>query len=434
MRTILCRSDIPNSSDTGTLTRQSVILNKTRNQRERVSKLQLLYASQPEEVETLSFGSVGVILGLKHTRTGDTLVSTRATAESSSLRDIIPPPAVMSASVIPQSHSDLELVQEALNSLVRTDPSVRVEIQEGQTLVHGLGALHLEIVEGRLRDEWGVRFEFGKRSVSYREGLACESSSVNDTWSTEIAGKKVEVGVQIALKPLSKDEQGDPIWDGNVVLDQAGRPMGSPESFANYDDPMAHIARGLGSALSSSPHTSLAHSHIQVQIEGFSCPNGVTSSVLGSAAAVLLRQRIRDAGVGPVMEPYMRLKISVNEDTLGKIVKDLTENGGEVVELGTGSGASGLDGEDTEPYSDDGVYVPPEWMSPSAGPGRSGQSSGSNFKRSVHAIAPLGKLLDYSTRLRALSGGHGTFEMSTAGFREVSESRRLEILKEIGRA
>lgn len=286
-----------------------MIHNKTRNQRERVSKLLLLYASEPEEVETLSFGSVGVIMGLKHTRTGDTLVSTRGAAESSSsLRDIIPPPAVMSASVIPESHSDLEPVQEALNSLVRTDPSVRVEIQEGQMLVHGLGALHLEIVEGRLRDEWNARFEFGKRRVSYREGLGTENKTSTNTWSTEIAGKKVDATIKLSLSPVPEGEKGDPVWDGNVVVDKAGRPVGSPESFSDYDHPMAHIARGLGNALSSSPHTSLALSSIRIQVDEFTYPKAVTPSVLAGAAAVLLRQHLRDAGMGPVMEPYMRLK------------------------------------------------------------------------------------------------------------------------------
>jgi len=197
---------------------------------------------------------------------------------------------------------------------------------------------------------------------------------------------------------------------------------------------MAHVVRGLANALSSSPHTSLGHSNIHIQIKGFSYPERWPSS-LASATAVILRQRIRDAGMGPLMEPYIRFKISVNEDTLGKVVKDLTEHGGEVLDLASGLSASDLDGEDSVPYSQDDVYIPPEWISPSSGPSRlSGHSSPINLRRSVNAIAPLAKMLDYSTRLRALSGGQGTFEMTTAGFRQVSEGRKVEILKEIGRA
>ena len=133
------------------------------------------------------------------------------------------------------------------------------------------------------------------------------------------------------------------------------------------------------------------------------------------------------------MEPYVRLKVSVSEDSLGKVVKDLTEHGGEVHELGSrfGSGSEGVDS--GTGHSVDGLYIPPSWLSPSA-------SSFTNHKSTpgvgciVHAIAPLSKMLDYSNRLRALSGGHGQFEMANAGFRCVNNSRRLEIMKEIGRA
>ena len=102
-------------------------MNITRDQKERASRLLLMYASRSEEVEELPFGSVGVIQGLKYTRTGDTLIlAQRDGPPETSLRDIIPPPAVMSASVVPLSQSDLEPVQIALQSLARTDPSVRI--------------------------------------------------------------------------------------------------------------------------------------------------------------------------------------------------------------------------------------------------------------------------------------------------------------------
>ncbi|KAF9646025.1 P-loop containing nucleoside triphosphate hydrolase protein [Thelephora ganbajun] len=408
----------------GTLNKQTVIVNKTRGQKERVSKLLLLYASNAEEVDSLSFGSVGVVLGLKFTRTGDTLVSSRGSAESS-LPDIIPPPAVMSASIIPQSHSDLGPVQEALEALSRTDPSVRHEAQEGQLLVHGLGALHLEIVEDRLRNEWNARFEVGQRRVSYREGVGSEVQASFNTWSTEIGGKKVDVMIDLEVHPAQEDEPGDPMWDGNIVLGADGEPLPSPDSFPNPDSPPAFVARGLFNALCSSLHTSLALSRVHIKVKGFSERNDVPPSVLASAAAFLLRRRLREAGPGPVMEPYMNLKVSVTEETLGKVVKDLTEHGGEVLDLGSNTATGGLDSDSIEAYQEDGVYVPPEWLSPSSAPGKFSGKGGPSLRRSVYAVVPLSRMLDYSTRLRALSG---------AGFREVSSARRLEILKEIGRA
>ncbi|KAG5725002.1 hypothetical protein E4T56_gene12469 [Termitomyces sp. T112] len=417
----------------GKVTRQSVVLNTNRNQRERVSKLLLLYAAEAEEVDELPFGSVGVILGLKYTRTGDTLVSTSGPASNRSvLRDITPPPAVIAASIIPQSHSDLEPVQEALSALSRTDPSVRVDVQEGQILAHGMGALHLEIVEGRLRDEWGVRFELGQRRVSYREGLgSLTSPSISNVWQTDSGGKQVAVLVTLEVRSLEPDEKGDPIWDGNVVLDEQGQPCPSPDTLLGT--PQAHIFQGIASALSNSPNSSLALSHLYIKLVDFALPTGTPISLLTGATAVILRNRIRDAGIGPILEPFVRLKITVTEDSLGKVVKDVTEHGGEVLDLGSGATLDADGDEEVGEYPEDGVYIPPLSLSPS-GSTDSGSSGPYRLKRSVHALAPLSKMLDYSNRLRALSGGHGVFEMTNAGFKEVSSMRKLEILKEIGRA
>lgn len=238
-----------------------------------MSKLLLLYASETEEVETLSFGSVGVILGCKYTRTGDTLTAMNNTKDDATLPNIVPPPPVMSISVLPQSQSDVEPVQEALEALSRTDPSVRVESQEGQIIVHGLGALHLEIVESRLRDEWGAKFEFGAQRVSYREGFgSLPIDDVLDTWSTEIAGKPVQVSVSFDVRSLQEHEQGDPVWAGNMVLDESGAAIGLPESFTDKSNPLGLVSRGILDALSSSPHTALAHSRIRVQVKNFRYP------------------------------------------------------------------------------------------------------------------------------------------------------------------
>ncbi|THH02753.1 hypothetical protein EW026_g160 [Hermanssonia centrifuga] len=410
-------------------------MNATRNHKERVSKLLLLYANQTEEVETLSFGSVGVILGLLHTRTGDTLMSTKRSEDDDYLRDIVPPPPVMSASVLPQSHSDLGPVQEALNSLSRTDPSVRIELQEGQILVHGLGALHLEIVESRLRDEWNVNFEFGKRMVSYREGLGPGNIDPKPgSWKTEMFGKPFTIDVDLDVRAFKEGEKGDPLWDGNVVLGPSGRPLPLADTFADQDDPLASISRGISNALSSSPHSTFPLSNVHIQVKKWQYPSqAMPASTLAGASAYILREIFRVAGMGPLMEPYIRMKVTVNEESLGKTMKDLTEHGAEVSDLAASSvGGADMD-EDVAPYSEDGVYFPPELLSP-ASSSSAARNSTASLRRSIHAVAPLSQMLNFSSRLRALSGGHGVFEMANAGFRKVTEGRKLDILKEMGRA
>ena len=420
----------------GTLKRQRTVYNVNTGQKEQISKLLLLYASEAEEVDSLPYGCVGVVLGLKHTRTGDTLVDARDFGKSDpcqvSLLGVTPPPAVMSVSVIPNSHSDLDPVQEAIRSLIRTDPSVRMDNQEGQILVHGLGALHLEIIEGRLRDEWGAKFEFGDRQVSYRESTNSVIPAQLEEWSTEITGKATTVRIALLVAPLGEDEQGDPAFDGNLVLDSRGQLLKAPDSYSNQLDPLANLARGIASALSSSPHTSLPLSHVKVQIVQHILPRHAPPSVLTGGSSYILRSKLREAGMGPILEPYINLKVSVQVDTLGKVVKDITENGGEVLDL---SSSSLVVDEDGESYPSDGLYIPPEELSPSSTSLRiSTPSALPHAKRTIYAIAPLSRMLDYSTRLRALSGGHGSFEMTNAGFRQVAGPRKLEILREIGRA
>ena len=418
----------------GKLTRQITLLNTNRNQKEKMSKILLLYASEAKEVDELPFGSVGVILGLKHTRTGDTLVSAGTSVSARSLlRDITPPPALISASVIPHSHSDLQPVQDSLASLSRTDPSLRVDIQDGQILVHGLGALHLEIVEGRLRDEWKVNFEFGRRRVSYREGLGTKEPIPDwNIWEGDVGGKHISTKIPIQVRSMDPSEEGDPDWDGNIVVDEKGTPIPIPQSMSCSLS--AYIAEGISNALSNSPHSSLPMMHVHVQVGGLKELTTRVPSIVTGATATILRRRFRDAGMGPILEPFVSLRISVNESSLGKVVKDLTEHGGEVVELSesTSIGPSGQ--EDIGGFSEAGVYIPPEWLSPSGSHTSRDISYGSRMKRSLQGIAPLSQCLDYSDRLRAISEGHGIFEIANAGFKQVSQERKMEILREIGRA
>ena len=419
----------------GVLTKHTTLLNTSRGRRERVSKLLLLYASQPEEVESLSFGSVGVILGLKHTRTGDTLVSAFGPSidgATVSLREITAPPAVISVSVIPNSHSDLQPVQEALSALNRTDPSARIEEQEGQLLLHGLGALHLEIVEGRLRDEWGVQFQFGKRRVSYREGFNSPEFSGIRTWKMQVAGQPVTATLSICVRALKDEETGSASWGGNIVVDGSGVSLPAPEAVHDPHCLSIYLSQGLSSSLLNSYHTGLPLSHLHITVHSYDLSASSPPALLARAGAHILREILREAGMGPLMEPYVRLKVDVGEESIGKVVKDLTEHLGEITDLGVSSTTESED-QVTEAFSQNDLYVPPAWLTPCSALSTNNSSQAIRSKRSIHAIAPLSQMLDYSIRLRALSGGYGTFDMVSEGFRRVGEARKSEILKELGR-
>lgn len=402
-------------------------MNTTRNIKEKAQKLLLLYANQPEEVEVLAFGSVGVVLGLKHTRTGDTLTSVGySKSTSSTLPDISPPPAVMSLSILPQSSSDTQAVQDALLALSRTDPSARVEITDGQILVHGLGALHLEIVENRLRNEWNVRFESGSRHVTYREGFGEGILDIDEVWEGSIGGKAVNVSLRMSVKRLNEATRGDPLWDGNSVVDGDGNALPQPDAVGR--SPLIFIAQGISALLSNSPHTSLRLSQLSIQIHCFSISDEHNSSALARATSAIFRNALLDAGMGPILEPYIGLRVAVSDEHTGNVIKDITENEGIVSDLAQASAS----GDDALPLSSEGIYIPPDWISPSSSQG-GGSARASRSKRVIHASAPLNRMLDFAMRLRSLTAGHGTFEMSNAYFHKTTPERQTEILTEIGR-
>lgn len=429
----------------GTLSRQTSLLNTSTQKKERISKLLLPYASEHEEVDSLPYGSVGIIIGLQHTRTGDTLISTfgpSGTVERQPLPAIVPPPANISASIIAQTQTDLDLLKDALTALSRTDPSARWTEEDGQILVHGLGALHLEIVEGRLRDEFGVRCQMGKRQVSYREafpeGLEIEEAM---TWTKEINGKPSQASVTLLMRPMKDGEQPDAGWNGNLVV-RAENGTRLPATVAgatarSLSPDIASIIQGLNGPLSASPHTHLPLFGLHISVQKFSNAPGSSPAALAAASSALLRKMLQGAGPGDLMEPYIFVKVEVPENAMGKVVKDLTEHNGEILDLGSdvSSSTNSTDGDvESAAYSTGTIYVPPRWVSPCAGAQTGELVDAARLKRSIHAVAPLSKMLDYTTRLRAASSGQATFSMSTLGFRRVGTGRRLEVLKELGRA
>lgn len=131
------------------------------------------------------------------------------------------------------------------------------------------------------------------------------------------------------------------------------------------------------------------------------------------------------------MEPFIQVRVSVGSDVLGKVMKDLADHGGEIIDFAESNPLS--DEDSSSPYSQEGVYIPPKRLSPSSMSSSDQENHSALMKRHVCAVAPLSQMLDYSTRLRALSGGHGQFDMAPAGFRTVMPGREVEVLREIGR-
>ncbi|CAD6923777.1 unnamed protein product, partial [Tilletia laevis] len=489
----------------GTLSRSSTLFNTTTQARERLSKVFLPFADQYVETPSLRAGQIGVLMGLRDTRTGDTLIDPRSvgptpsasSASSSSskqlrLRPIHVPPPVFSMSIEPESKSDEASVSEALSMLVRTDPSLRLDeggssssssssasggsfgaAGTGQTVLSGMGELHLEIARERLANEFGVRARMGSVRVSYRETLDENVGEVvvEETWEKELGGKKLKVGCTLTVRRLRDDEGevGDPNAGGNVVvvqLDDDG--LEDDVSSADKDDDPSSLdpetvrqafTTGLIAALSRGPLSSnpLTNLHLTLSSPLLFGPDLSPPRALSMAAGAALRSAMKSAApssgmnadlapppatAAKMMEPVMRVRIECDAAHMGKVVGDLTaDQAGTVVDVeqpgnhnDEGAGAR-EDGSSTTIN----VYIPPDDLSSSSagesrGSSASSSSSSVRTRTIVHALVPLARLVSYSSRLRALTGGMGTFTMELHGFAQTSREREREILRELGKA
>ncbi|KAK0562354.1 Ribosome-releasing factor 2, mitochondrial [Tilletia horrida] len=537
----------------GTLSRTSTLFNTTTQTRERLAKVFLPFADQYVETPALRAGQIGVIMGLRDTRTGDTLIDARnatsalPSSDKSSkrgttgggnsvtktlrLRPIHVPPPVFSMSIEPESKSDEASVTEALSMLVRTDPSLRLDdgsssdggfgsAGTGQTVLSGMGELHLEIARERLANEFGVRARMGSVRVSYRETLdgdgpasaEGEGVQVEEVWEKEVGGKKLKAGCTLMVRRLNEEagEVGDAATGGNKIVVQIDedvdddgqdelaqvlaepiarghkRAKGGRGSQASPDadgeaevggsdgvldsEMMRHafttgliagLARG---PLSSNPLTGL---HITLSEPRLFGPDLSPPRALSMAAGAALRRAIKAAappappsessetgsgpfGSGPargrtgarMMEPVMKVRIECDASHMGKVVSDVTaEQAGSVVDVEqpsaeAGNLASSSDGSGSS-LEDVKVYIPPHNLGPSSSSSSSSSGLSPSASRNriiIHALVPLARLVSYSSRLRALTGGMGTFTMELHGFAQTSQEREKQILRELGKA
>ncbi|KOS14213.1 mef2-translation elongation mitochondrial [Malassezia pachydermatis] len=438
----------------GTLQSATSLINTTTHQKERISRLLLPYADQYVDVPALHAGQIGVVLGLKDTRTGDTLVDTKRGTHGKGhhkhdmqtlrLRRVHVPPPVFSVSVEPRSKADEAAVSEALRMLVRTDPSLHVT--EGgagassQTVLSGMGELHLEIAKHRLEGEFQVHAHLGHVRVGYREtvqeGL---EASVTELLDQDLGGKKVQAGVTLQVRPLQDDEVGVARLGGNdVVVDLGETPNLTYESGLTLEQVLlqgaqAALARGpLSGYPMQGVHIRL--SHIQVFGTDLSSPAAVRLVVatalrkaLGYAQRPKPGERVQ--GHTKLMEPMMRVAVDAPDTYAGKLTSDISvEQHGSIVEMihpmEQATPSSSSSSSSSSNYQ---IYIPPDELD------QGSERTDVSQPLTIIALIPLARMMRYSTRLRALTGGTGTYRMTLHGFEAVSPDRERALLQELGR-
>ena len=346
----------------GVLEKGSYVLNSTKDAKERISRLIILKADDREEVDELRAGDLGAVLGLKNTTTGDTLC---ASDEAIVLETLFIPEPVISVAVEPKTKGDMEKLGKALTSLSEEDPTFRVSTDQetNQTVIAGMGELHLEILVDRMLREFKVEANIGAPQVSYRETIRA-SSSGEGKFARQTGGKGQYGHVVIEVEP------GEPGTGFEFVNKIVGGSV--PKEYIKPAE------SGMKETCESGVIAGYPLIDVKVTLVDGSY-HDVDSSEMAFKIAGSMAFKDGIKKCNPVLlEPMMKVEVEVPEDFLGSIIGDLSSRRGQV------------EGQSIE----------------------DGQSK-------VQAKVPLAEMFGYATQLRSMTQGRGIFSMEFSTYEEV---------------
>lgn len=486
----------------GSLDRNSTLFNTNLNVSERVPRLLKMYANDAVEVDSIPAGHIGVVVGLKHARTGDTLVSYAGHKSTPpeplntlQLRPIDVPPPVFFAGVEPHSLSEEKKLEESLALLLREDPSLHVTVDEdsGQTLLSGMGELHLEIARDRLLNDLNAKASMGRIEIGYREAPLGASAPVTKIFDKEIAGRKGKAGCTAVIEPWDPyTDDASPgnndvlsvtthennqiiITTPNLQVDTNKRGIEeSPLLPAGLDIPTfcTTLQNGVFAALARGPQFTFPMHSTRVTLTFDATKHlygtDTTASALSSAARHSTTAALRTLlpppsspqsapGTSPtpgtaLMEPLMNVIISVDESSLGSVIHDISSSrGGHIISLDEDLTLPTTDlasspkssysppqqpPEDLPPIDTSKLYAPRDPFETTSIGGGSIEdtdpvSGSANRPRTIAAKVPLKEMVGYLKHLRSLTAGRGTFVMSVDRFERMSAPRQKAVLVEL---
>lgn len=453
----------------GSIDRGATLYNTNLAVAERAPRLLKMYANDAVEVDSIGTGQIGVITGLKHARTGDTLIVYRglqmkgtppAGLNTLQLRPIRVPPPVFFTSIEPHSLSEQKHVQESLSLLLREDPSLQLSVDEesGQTHLAGMGDLHLEIARDRLLKDFKAKARIGKIEIGYREAITASTAPYTFILDKLIANKPAKASLTASIEPIEETsvindaQQQTEIKSGpfetNYILPDNNTLHISHPNLSRHDSAshknhipshlslpgiLHSIQAGTSAALARGPFNGfpVANTSISVQLDAAahlfldSTPTAISMAARGAVATSL--RHACDTAPAVLLEPVMMATIFVNESSLGAVVQDISSSrGGQVLSLdGSDSPSSSTNDEDLPRIDPNLIYTPPDPFTSGTGDVGSGLA---NSQRQIVARVPLKEMVGYLNQLRALTGGRGTFVMTVDGFEKMGSQRQREVL------
>ena len=358
----------------GVLKKGMNVYNPRTRKRERVMKLVRMFSNQRIEIDELRAGDIGAIVGLKEATTGDTLC---AEMKPCYLERITAPQPVMFLAIEPKSSADKEKLVDSMMELAAEDPTcqVREDEETGQTILSGMGELHLEILVDRLKTEFKVVANVGKPMVSYVETVT-QPTVKEFVFDRELGGKRHAAGITIAIEPLERGK-------GRVVELARDAKMALP------DPKLAEcIEQGLMDGVMTGVLARYPMTDLKVVAQSITLVDPeVSDEVAFRSAAVMGFREAAEAARPEFLEPIMKLEITTPPESVGEVLGDLNGRRGTVLDM--------------EQRGD---------------------------MQIVHARVPMAQMFGYATAVRSLTKGRASYSMEPSDFALVPANVREELL------
>ncbi|MFM9043513.1 MAG: elongation factor G [bacterium] len=348
------------------------VLNASTGKTERIGRLLLMHANTREEIEECYAGDILAGVGLKATGTGDTLCAPDAPIV---LEQIEFPDPVIAVAIEPKTKSDQEKLGESLARLAEEDPTFQIESDEetGQTVIHGMGELHLEVIVDRLLREFNVDANVGKPQVAYRETIRDAANKVEGKFVRQTGGRGQygHVVINIAPEPGEGFSFDNKIKGGSI-----------PSEY------IPAVAQGIEEALGSGVKAGYPMVDVKVELIDGSFHDVDSSEMAFKIAGSMALQEAARKAKPVLLEPVMAVEVVTPEDFLGDVIGDLSRRRGKV----------------------------------------QGQDQRGNAL-AVQAFVPLGEMFGYATDLRSSTQGRATYTMQFERYEEVPSNIAEEIVE-----
>ncbi|WP_268912620.1 elongation factor G [Lentilactobacillus sp. SPB1-3] len=359
----------------GTLESGSYVLNSTKDKRERVGRLLQMHSNQRQEIPEVFSGDIAAAIGLKNTTTGDSLTDPDHPLHLESMEF---PDPVIQVAVEPKSKADQDKMDVALQKLAEEDPSFHAETnpETGETIIAGMGELHLDIIVDRMKREFNVEATIGAPQVSYREAFT----------------KDVQAQGKFVRQSGGKGQYGD-VWV-EFSPNEEGKGFEFEDAIVGGVVPREYIPsveQGLREAMNNGVLAGYPLVDLKAKLyDGSYHDVDSSEAAFKVAASIALREAAKKAAP-VILEPIMKVEVRVPEEYMGDIMGQITARRGRV-----------------------------EGMEAVAG------------SEEIHAFVPLSEMFGYATTLRSASQGRGTFTMTFDHYEAVPKSIQEEIIKKNG--